>query len=344
VAFALEEVCRKAMEEKEKRKHQEQPEERSHVARRLAQLQDIRVPPTQQEKKTYAATYLGRTDVPKGQGVEVVHNAIEKLKSCDPSNWQEVIIEVMPGSIRLVDQKTQQTIQEHRVSILSFLALGKDKRYCGYITSPSREIHWCHAFASEASSGALTRAIQDACSMRYQSMMESRQGLQQTTAERAPSTAHNPANAAGSMMTDSSLSSSGGGSSATSAADSQSEARSMKGTIKSLFIKLDPRRSSKRSVDNSTQNDVSTYLHYMGSENLRSRDQNPKEGIEGAMRRLRNSHFALACQCIVSASHVTLVDSQKRSFSKRLFPLSTIICSEQDGYCCHMFRLINVLN
>ena len=119
-------------------------------------------------------------------GVEVVHNAIEKLKSCDPSTWQEVVIEVMPSSVRLVDQKTQQAVHEHRVSILSFLALGKDKRYncllqvthfiimrrmlcvhryCGYITSPSRDIHWCHAFASEASSGAMTRAIQDACSV-----------------------------------------------------------------------------------------------------------------------------------------------------------------------------------
>ena len=36
--------------------------------------------------------------------------------------------------------------------------------------------------------------------------------------------------------------------------------------------------------DNPTQSEVSTYLHYMGSENLRSRDLNPKEGVEGAMR------------------------------------------------------------
>ena len=67
VASALEEVCHKAMKEREERKRQEQREESSHVGRRLVQLQDIGVP-TQQEKKTYAATYLGRTDVPKGMG------------------------------------------------------------------------------------------------------------------------------------------------------------------------------------------------------------------------------------------------------------------------------------
>ena len=74
-------------------------------------------------------------------------------------------------------------------------------------------------------------------------MLESRQGLQQTTSEKAPSmpvtSSHNPtaaaAAAAGSMvsqMTASSLSSSGGGgggSFTVSAAESQGETKSMKG-------------------------------------------------------------------------------------------------------------------
>lgn len=65
--MALEGVCNKAMKEREERKRQEQREEAGHVGRRLAKLGDIGVP-AQQEKKTFVATYLGRTDVPKGSG------------------------------------------------------------------------------------------------------------------------------------------------------------------------------------------------------------------------------------------------------------------------------------
>ncbi|XP_065838168.1 amyloid beta precursor protein binding family B member 2-like [Oscarella lobularis] len=320
VAGALGDVCSQVIRERQDRKRVES----GHVQRKLTKLDEGVAMPTQQEKKTFVATYLGRTDVPQGSGIEVVRNAINKLRLCNSSQWQEVIVEVMPTNVKIIDQKTQDVVHEHRVSLMSFLGLGQDKRYCGYVLSPSRDIHWCHAFASEINSGPMTVALKAACNARYQSVVESHQGMapqRGTTPQRAETV--KPV------------------SSKTAAA----EAKTAKGALKSFFG-----RFSRIRKPDDTLPDVSTYLHYMGSETIKT--STSQLDIKDPLRRLSATSLnAISCEMVVSSINITLHDSQKRSFSKKLFPLSSIIhCEKAEGdvfgfitnkdrvYVCHAFR------
>eukprot|EP00117_Sycon_ciliatum_P036589 scpid13613/ scgid27519/ Amyloid beta A4 precursor protein-binding family B member 1; Protein Fe65 len=129
-------------------------------------------PLLREHKECFAATYLGFTDVPSSSGVETIRNAVSKMQHTSQDNWVEVIVEISSVKIALIDQKTQVTFKEHRIRFLTFLGMGSDTSYCGYIMSSGKDKFWCHVFLCEKTSGKLVMALQSACKARFQRVVD----------------------------------------------------------------------------------------------------------------------------------------------------------------------------
>ena len=61
---------------------------------------------------------------------------------------------------------------EIRVRYLSFMGIGRDVQTCGVIVHTARDDFQAHCFYSTPSSGALCKAIEAACVLRYQKCLD----------------------------------------------------------------------------------------------------------------------------------------------------------------------------
>jgi amyloid beta (A4) precursor protein-binding family B protein 2 (Fe65-like) len=61
---------------------------------------------------------------------------------------------------------------EVRVRFLSFLGIGQDVKTCGIIVHTARDDFEAHCFYSNPSTGALCKAIEAACVLRYQKCLD----------------------------------------------------------------------------------------------------------------------------------------------------------------------------
>lgn len=61
---------------------------------------------------------------------------------------------------------------EIRVRYLSFMGIGRDVQTCGVIVHTARDDFQAHCFFSTPSSGALCKAIEAACVLRYQKCLD----------------------------------------------------------------------------------------------------------------------------------------------------------------------------
>eukprot|EP00116_Pleurobrachia_bachei_P001523 sb/3461785/ len=62
-------------------------------------------------------------------------------------------------------------LAEHRVRFISFMALGTDESFLGYIVHGGPKIFYCHVYQNDGSCAEVARAIQDACTVRYQLLL-----------------------------------------------------------------------------------------------------------------------------------------------------------------------------
>jgi len=65
---------------------------------------------------------------------------------------------------------------EIRVRYLSFLGIGKDVTTCGVIVHTARDEFESHCFYSTPSTGAVCKAIEAACVLRYQKCLDAHHG------------------------------------------------------------------------------------------------------------------------------------------------------------------------
>lgn len=125
--------------------------------------------------ETMACTYVGSCEVPRALGIDVLNEAVDKLRN-NKSNWINVNLTIATSNIRIT--KSERTLYEHRVRFLCFLGIAKDDRFCGYILESNRSRHGdkkfqFHGFKMEPNTDRLCLALHSACQARYQRVLDS---------------------------------------------------------------------------------------------------------------------------------------------------------------------------
>ncbi|XP_029206013.2 uncharacterized protein LOC114969842 isoform X3 [Acropora millepora] len=137
--------------------------------------------PHVEPKKSFSAKYAGSIDVSKPTGVEILNKAINKLTS-KGGIWRTILIEISVSHIKITDCATQEMICEDRVRFMSFFGVGKDERLCGYIVSTAPEVFLCHVFHCTPNAAALTKALAEACQLRFQKCVDAHPEIMQKVA------------------------------------------------------------------------------------------------------------------------------------------------------------------
>lgn len=146
--------------------------------------------PIEEPRKTVVAKYLGSCPVTKPTGVNVLNDAIEKLKyeiaiseSSDieeqnlgkPEQLRNTIslVHISPSTIMIESTVNGEKQLECRVRYLSFLGISKDNvKNCGFIIQLSDNRFEAHGFEVEPSSAILCKTIEAACKLRYQKCLD----------------------------------------------------------------------------------------------------------------------------------------------------------------------------
>eukprot|EP00794_Sanderia_malayensis_P007529 gene7529-8366_t len=106
------------------------------------------------------------------QRIDALNKAVTKLLTVrEPTNWKTVLVEITISEIKTIDCSTQEVLMEDRVRFISFLGVAKDERMCGYIVAVGMETFVCHVFCCIPHAGTLTRAMEEACKLRYEKFL-----------------------------------------------------------------------------------------------------------------------------------------------------------------------------
>ncbi|XP_076340443.1 protein Fe65 homolog isoform X2 [Tachypleus tridentatus] len=130
--------------------------------------------PMEEPKKRLKAHYVGTTPTLKATGIDVLNCAIDELVALvPPEEYQLVNIAVAPSTISIAESGDEEKILvECRVRFLSFLGIGRDVKYCGFIMHTADDKFMAYVFYSEPSTGALCKTIEAACKLRYQKCLD----------------------------------------------------------------------------------------------------------------------------------------------------------------------------
>ncbi|XP_028405672.1 uncharacterized protein LOC114528243 [Dendronephthya gigantea] len=132
------------------------------------------VKPVTESKKSFSGKFIGKVEVPRPTGIDVVHKAIDvAITSTNPHTWRTCLIEITVSSVRSTDCLSQEVIAENRIKFVSFIGVAKDVRFCGYISSgdPSSPF-LCHVFQCTPNAASFTKALEEACRLRLQSCLD----------------------------------------------------------------------------------------------------------------------------------------------------------------------------
>lgn len=88
--------------------------------------------------------------------------------------FSSVLVSVAPSVIGITStSESPPKVQiEVRVRFLSFMGIGSDVRTCGIIIHTARDDFEAHCFYQTPSTGALCKAIEAACVLRYQKCLD----------------------------------------------------------------------------------------------------------------------------------------------------------------------------
>ncbi|XP_078369271.1 uncharacterized protein LOC144653202 isoform X2 [Oculina patagonica] len=267
--------------------------------------------PHVEPKKSFSAKYVGCIDVPKPTGVEVLNKAISKLTSKGGSTWKTILIEISVSNIRITDCATQELISEDRVRFMSFFGVGKDERLCGYIVSTAPDVFVCHVFQCTPNAAPLTKALAEACQLRFQKCVDAHPEIVQKVAaaeqEKTKEKSDKDKDKAGFMT-----------------------------SVQGLFGKLGPKKGGgKKDEGNAPESKPPAsnipvitckpshtfMVKYYGA--LPVAVGTGIETVEEAAKHLAGGTL-LVCQLDVALNGVTLYDSQRSSLSKRNLDADTI--------------------
>lgn len=92
--------------------------------------------------------------------------------------FPSVLVSVAPSVIGITSttESPPKVQLEVRVRFLSFMGIGSDVRTCGIIIHTSRDDFEAHCFYQTPSTGALCKAIEAACVLRYQKCLDAHHG------------------------------------------------------------------------------------------------------------------------------------------------------------------------
>lgn len=150
--------------------------------------------PIEEPRKTIVAKYLGNIFVSKPVGINVLNEAIDKVKqeirssqSCStPDSSDESqqlmdeyvrnvisLVHVSPSNITIESTVNGQKLLDCRVRYLSFLGIHKTNvKNCGFIVQINDSTFEAHCFECEPNSAVLCKAIEAACKLRYQKCLD----------------------------------------------------------------------------------------------------------------------------------------------------------------------------
>lgn len=129
----------------------------------------------QEHYQRISCTYIGSCDVTKALGMEVLNEAVDKLKAT-PHRWFDVHVDVATSHTKITDARTNQQLKEHRVRFLCFLGIANDDRFCGYILDSGEKAgektFKFYGFRREPNTDKLCLALHSACQARYQRVLD----------------------------------------------------------------------------------------------------------------------------------------------------------------------------
>ncbi|CAH3148912.1 unnamed protein product [Porites lobata] len=318
ITNALHDMCSKILEEKKK----------AQESNRKTSLQKpwsdiINTPPPSsardnasfnekphvEPKKSFSAKYVGSIDVSKPTGVDILNKAINKLTSRG-GVWRTILIEISVSNIRITDCTTQELISEDRVRFMSFFGVGKDERLCGYIVSTAPEVFVCHVFHCSPNAASLTKALAEACELRFQKCIDAHPEIvQKVTATEQEK--------------------------AKEKIDKEKEKAGFMTSVQGFLGKLGPKKGGGKKEESSTQETKPSsnipvitckpshtfMVKYYGA--LPVAVGTGIETVEEAAKHLAGGTL-LICQLDVALNGVTLYDSQRSALSKRNLDADTI--------------------
>ncbi|CAG7825808.1 unnamed protein product [Allacma fusca] len=164
LASALRDACKKIMIERQKK--MKRP---TSLPMKKQSVNLINFPtPMDEPRKLIKAYYLGGKLVNKPTGMDVLNAAIDSMKNSHP---MAVTVSVAPSVLEIKSDSGDVCV-EIRVRYLSFMGIGRDVTTCGLIVHTARDEFEAHCFYSTPSSGALCKAIEAACVLRYQKCLD----------------------------------------------------------------------------------------------------------------------------------------------------------------------------
>eukprot|EP00794_Sanderia_malayensis_P007535 gene7535-8372_t len=263
-----------------------------------------------EQKKCFSAKYIGWTEVTKSSGIDALNKAVTKLLTVrEPTNWKTVLVEITISEIKTIDCSTQEVLMEDRVRFISFLGVAKDERMCGYIVAVGMETFVCHVFCCIPHAGTLTRAMEEACKLRYEKF------LHKSSVEN-PSQAQEVETSLPQFQPRSSV---------------KEKGSALKSSVQGLFQKLQKRDSKKKDDSYQTNQDqkmptlqpgANEYLvKYFGCVQVEL--GTGIETVQESVEQLSGGAMMIGF-LEVTKDGLTLCDSQRTALSRRVIDLDTV--------------------
>ncbi|KAM8976845.1 amyloid beta precursor protein binding family B member 1 [Pelodytes ibericus] len=118
--------------------------------------------------------YLGNVSVSRPIGLDVINNTLQTALGTDKAGWIPVTVNVASATVTIINQQTEEPLNECRVRFLSFMGVGKDVHTFAFIMAEASGIFMCHMFWCEPNAAHLSEAVQAACMLRYQKCLDAR--------------------------------------------------------------------------------------------------------------------------------------------------------------------------
>lgn len=124
--------------------------------------------------RVFDAQYVGSTTVDEATGINIVKDAITSFtENCDVTNLKRVSVSVSASAL-IVNEDNNSTIVNCRMRFLSFMGVGDNIEFFGFISVISNQ-PMCYVLRCEPNAAKLAVAVQEACMLRYQKALDSKQ-------------------------------------------------------------------------------------------------------------------------------------------------------------------------
>ena len=143
--------------------------------------------PADEPRKIILCHFVGSAEADGPVGMKVMNEAIAKALQRHPvERWHFAAVMISPSAVVVRDASEAHHDVDHkdrplldcRVRYLSFVGIASDDvRVCAFITHSADDTFFAHVFHCEPSAGALSKAIEAACELRFQKCLDSRHSV-----------------------------------------------------------------------------------------------------------------------------------------------------------------------